>query len=198
MRLLSMVSRIVRVLKVLSVAVGLVGLCAAANGSPAGQGSDDNGRSRPRIIRLESGTPGSLQTADLGTSNQAAFNPGSLSSGSAREVDGIEQTLERYQSAFENLNLRQVRQVWPSLDRQREEKFKEVFDAFRSTSWTRKLGMECAMPVFTGEAASVACKETLTYGPADGTAKEVGPNRVAISLKKSSSMWVVENMKGMN
>jgi hypothetical protein len=194
-----MVSRIVRGLKALSVATALVGLCAAQNGSlVSGQGSDDNGHSRPRIIRSEPGTPGSIQTADLGADNHAAFNSGSFSSGSEKEVDGIEQTLERYQSAFENLNLHQVRQVWPSLDRQREERFKEVFDAFRNTSWTRKLGMECALPVFTGEAASVNCKETLTYGPADGAAKEVGPNRVAISLKKSSSMWVVENMKGIN
>jgi hypothetical protein len=191
-----MASRFVRVLKLSYVGLALVGLCAAENGGPAaGQGSDENGRSRPRIIRSEAGSPATLQTADLGTNNHAALDPGSFQSS---EVNGIEQTLERYQSAFENLSLHQVHQVWPSLDRQREEKFKEVFDAFRSTSWTRKLGMECAMPVFAGEAASIDCKETLTYGPADGTAKEVGPNRVAISLKKSSSVWVVENMKGMN
>jgi hypothetical protein len=193
-----MAIKIVHALKVLSVVVVLLGCCAAENGSPApGQITGDNGSPRPRILRAEPASPRILP-ADSSTASHPKLSTQSFDSASSKEIDGIEQTLERYQSAFENLSLRQVRQVWPSLDRGREAKFKEVFKAFRSTAWTRKLGMSCAAPVFAGEAASVECEETLTYGASDETPREVGPNRVAISLKKSSNAWVVENMKGLD
>ena len=115
---------------------------------------------------------------------------------SAEEIDAMEQTLEKYVAAFENLSLPQVRQVWPNLDHQHEAAFKKVFSAFKDSSWTRQLGLECANPRVTGDTANVECQETLSYGPAKGKAKQVGPARVAILMKGQSSNWVVADMKG--
>jgi hypothetical protein len=57
--------------------------------------------------------------------------------------------------------------------------------------------LECAPPTVIGDAAKVACRETLAYSDAKGKAKEAKPAKVSISLKKQSDNWVVETMKGL-
>jgi hypothetical protein len=167
----------------------LIAFYVGANALASAQAARNS--ARPRIIKTEQISEGTLRAADLTSSSQA------LNSVSDREIEGVEQTLERYQAAFEKLSLSGVRQVWPALDRAREAQFKQVFEAFQSSGWTRKLEMSCSVPVFAEEAASVECVETITYGSADETPRSVGPNRVGISLKKGSDTWVIENMKGL-
>jgi hypothetical protein len=115
---------------------------------------------------------------------------------SSEEIEGMELILEKYEGAFESLSLPQVRQIWPALDRQHEDAFKRVFEAFRQTSWTRSLSLECATPKVTAGTANVECRQTLRYGTAKGKPKELGPVRVAILLRKQSGGWVVADMKG--
>lgn len=191
-----MTSRIVRILEILCFSFVLIGSCSGQNASPVAAQVAANDAPRPRIFQRGQG-PKSLQ---LAVSNEHAgqVTAASFRVASSEEVEGMEQTLERYTTAFEHLSLPEIRQVWPGLDREHETAFKKVFAAFQETKWTRSLGMECAAPKVTGEMASVECLETLTYGKPKSKSKEVGPTRVAIVLKGQSSNWVVADMKGAN
>ena len=179
--------------RVLCFCTFLAGMCAAQQAvSPAVGGA--NGGDRPRIFQrtqpvqivASSGIP--VPAAQL---NTASFRPAS-----SDEVEGMELTLEKYELAFENLNLPQMREIWPTLDREHERAFKSVFAGFKETAWTRRLGLECSTPRVIGESASVDCRETLVYANAKGKSKEVGPAHVAIVLKRKSNAWVVEDMRG--
>ena|SRR5271165_1949209 len=182
-----MTIRILRLLKVLSVGVALIGSCAGENGGPASGPAATDASTRRILQRGQSPQRLQVTLAGLTATSRAA---------SSEELDGMEQALEKYRAGFENLSLPQVRQAWPTIDRRREAAFKEVFQVFRETSWTRKLGLSCATPTIGGETVSVECEETLTYGDAKGKPKELGPDRVAIVLRSQSGKWVVDDMKG--
>ena len=185
-----------RTLEALCFCLVLISFCSAQNvSSDRGPVITNNG-TRPRIFQRSQGS----QSFQLAVSNEHAgqVTAASFRIASGEELEGMEQTLEKYTAAFENLSLPEIRQVWPGLDREHEAAFKKVFAAFQETKWTRNLGLECAAPKVTGETASVECLETLKYGKAKGKSKEVGPTRVAIVLKGRSSNWVVADMKGAN
>jgi hypothetical protein len=190
-----------RAIEALCFCLVLIGSCGAQNGSsgagPVPDVASNKGVDvRPRIFQRGQ----SNQSAQLVLSGKASaqITTASFRPASSEELEGMEQTLEKYAAAFEKLSLPEVRQVWPALDRQHEKAFKEVFAAFRETAWTRRLGLECAAPKVTGETASVECIETLIYGKPKGKLQQAGPTRVAILLKGQSGNWVVADMKGTN
>ncbi len=115
-------------------------------------------------------------------------------------MDGMEQTLSRYVNAFESLNLAEVKQVWPDLDRQHATAFKDVFAGFKGASANPRLVLQCAVPRVTADTANVECRETIAYqtGKGKGKTKELGPVAVSIQLKGESSHWVVSDMSGAN
>jgi len=198
-----MAGRMARVLEVLCFCFALIGSGSAQKMSsspgPVPDSVNHNtkiGGNRPRIFQQGQGA----QSPQLVVSGKvsAQITAASFRPASSEELEGMEQTLEKYAAAFENLSLPEVRQVWPALDRQHEKALKEVFAAFRETAWTRSLGLECAAPKVTGEIASVECLETLTYGKAKGKLQEAGPTRIAVLLKGEASKWVVADMKGAN
>jgi len=190
-----MAKTVTGMLKVACICTVLAGVCSAENTSSApGAGADVVGTGRPRIIRSEQGSQ-QLQAAVYNSVGTTPISPADLRAASTAEVSGMEQTLQKYQSAFENLSLPQVREVWPTLDRRREGTFRDVFQTFRSTAWTRHLELQCAAPMVANERASLDCRETLAYGEAGSVLRHTGPVRVAILLKKQPSGWVLENMK---
>jgi hypothetical protein len=167
----------------------LAAVCTAQN--PASD-SVANAGGRPRVF------PRGQSAQIVSSSNMptAQLNAARFRLASGEEIEGMELTLEKYESAFENLSLPQMREVWPTLDRQHERAFKSVFAGFKETAWTRHMGLECSTPKVIGEAANTDCRETLVYGNAKGKTKEVGPVHVAVLLKRKSNTWVVEDMKG--
>jgi hypothetical protein len=108
----------------------------------------------------------------------------------------MEQTLEQYVIAFENLSLPQVKQVWPDLDAKHAKALKGVFDAFKGNSGSPRLGLQCAIPRVAADTANVQCLETVTYHVGKGKTKEAGPAKVSIQMKGQASHWVVQDMKG--
>lgn len=193
-----MAKGMVRLLEVMCFCWALIGWCSAQKISSAPEPVPEmaSNNNRHRIFQRGQGSQ-SFQLA-VSSEHSAQVTPASFRVASGEELEGMEQTLEKYTAAFENLSLSEVCQVWPGLDREHETAFKKVFVAFREAAWTRSLGLECAAPKVTGETASVECLETLTYGKAKGKSKEVGPTRVAILMKGQSSNWVVADMKGAN
>ena len=185
---------IARVLRVLSVCTVLAGVCVGQKMSPAlGALPPANAIGRPRVFQ-RAGQP--VKIVESSSAASAQLNTASFRPASGEEIEGMELTMEKYEAAFENLSLPQMREVWPSLDRQHERAFKSVFAGFHQTAWTRHLGFECLTPSVIGESANVDCRETLIYGNAKGKIKEVGPVHVAVFLKRQSNTWVVQDMKG--
>jgi len=178
-----------RALKVLCFVWVMVSLCSAQKAIPASDMSLEGGpNSRPAIFQRT--MPVSLDGPQLSRVN--------LRLASDVEVGGMEQTLEKYAAAFESLNLAEMKQVWPDLDRQHATAFKEVFAGFKGVSSTPRLGLQCAVPEVTAGTANVECRETIKYrvGKGKGKDRELGPVRVLIQLKDQSGRWVVSDMKG--
>jgi hypothetical protein len=179
----------VRALKVLCFVVVMVGLCLAQKATPASDVSLEGGpNSRPAIFQRMVAV--SLDGPQLSRVN--------LRLASDLEMGGMEATLEKYVSAFESLNLTQMKQVWPELDRQHATAFKEVFAGFKGASSTPRLGLQCAVPEVAAGTANVDCRETIKYrvGKGKGKDRELGPVRLLIQLTDQSGHWVVSDMKG--
>ena len=177
--------------------VVLVSSCFAEDGSKAPNAvTNPNTGAQARIFQ---GTENSrkLQAEVAQDVRSAQVSNASIRAASSEELDGMELTLQKYRTAFDNLSLQQMRQVWPSLDHRREVALKDVFKFLQGSSLTPNLGLACAPPTVSGDSAKVACRETLAYSDAKGKAKSAKPALVSISLKKQSNNWVVETMKGL-
>jgi hypothetical protein len=179
----------VRALKVLCLLGVMVGACSAQKAVPAAEIRVDGAQnSRPAIFQRMVAI--SLDGPQLSRVN--------LRLASDLEIGGMEATLEKYVSAFESLNLGEIKQVWPDLDRQHATAFKDVFDGFKGASSSPRLGLKCAVPEVTSGMANVDCRETINYhiGKGKGKDRELGPVRLLIQLKDQSGHWVVSDMKG--
>jgi hypothetical protein len=179
---------------VLCLGVVLVGSCFAEDGKISGKNTA-MGSARPRIFQSDASSQ-KLQTAANDT-RSGQVSGASIRAASAQELEDMEQTLDKYRTAFENLSLPQLRQVWPDLDHRRASALTDVFEYLRSSKATPQLGLECAPPKVIGDSAKVECRETLAYSDGKGKSKEVKPAIVSIQLKKQSDAWVVETMKGL-
>lgn len=181
----------------LSAGIVLVGFCVAEDTSKA-PNADANlaAGAQPRIFQGAANSQ-KLQTAVAKDVRSAQVSNASIRAASSEELDGMELTLQKYRTAFDNLSLPQMRQVWPSLDHRRESALKDVFKFLQASSTAPNLALECAPPTVIGDSAKVACRETLAYSDAKGKAKAVKPAMVSISLKKQSDNWIVETMKGL-
>lgn len=176
-------------IKILCVCGVLLGFCAAQKANPAA-GSVDI---RPAIFQRG---PQTLQiTASPSVSNVQLSTTG-FHLASNEEVDGMEQTLEHYVTAFESLSLADVKQVWPDLDQKRSKALIDVFDSFKGANSKPRLGLQCTVPQVMADTANVQCMETVVYTVGKGKTKEAGPAKIEIRLKGQAGRWVMQDMKG--
>jgi hypothetical protein len=178
-------------LKFLGLSVVLTVCCAAQTTSSSGSIA---GEVRPAIIQRGAQ---SAQIVASPAASGAQVTAANFHVASGEEIEGMEQTLERYVVAFESLQLSKMQEVWPSLDKQHVKAFKNAFAAFQSSSANPRLGLQCAVPRVTEDTANVECLETVTYSVGKGKTKEAGPAKVSIQLKGQSRHWVLEDMKGV-
>jgi hypothetical protein len=168
----------------------LAGICVAQKANPGATAQPDV---RPAIFQR------GLQTAQVVQAQgivNAQLSSASFHAASNEEVDAMEHTLEQYVVAFENLDLTQIKQVWPNLDSKHMKAFKDVFSAMKSESAAPRLGLQCAVPNVSAGVADVQCLETVVYRVGKGKTKEAGPAKISIQLKEESSHWVMQDMKG--
>jgi len=136
---------------------------------------------------------------DSPTASDTQASPVSLRLASDAEMDVMEDLLQKFVTAFENMNLREVRQVWPTLDKQHATAFKNVFAGLKGiSSRSPVLSLQCGVPVLATDFANIGCHETVIYATGRGKTKELGPVRVLIQMKAPSGNWVISDMKGSN
>ena len=180
---------------VLCLGVVLAGSCFAEDGKTSGKSTATEGR-RPRIFQSGASSQ-KLQIAVANDTRSGQVSGANIRAASSEELDGMEQTLDKYRTAFENLSLPQLRQVWPGLDHRRASALKDVFEYLRSSKATPQLRLQCAPPTVISDSAKVDCREMLAYRDENGKTKEAKPAMISIQLKKQADVWVVETMKGL-
>jgi hypothetical protein len=180
----------------------LAGSCAAQKASSdasPGQDKEKDQDIRPAIFQRET-----ARENPLGARAQIVAAPGlanvqlstaSFHVASDEEVNGMEQTLEQYVTAFESLSVPQVKQVWPDLDQKHSKALKDMFAAFKGSAAPR-LGLQCAIPKVGGDLANVDCQETMIYHVGKNKTKAAGPAKISIQMRGHSGHWVVQDMKG--
>jgi hypothetical protein len=168
-------------------------LAAACVAQQANSVANPKPEVRPAIFQRGLQTAQVVQTPGI---VNAQLSSASFHAASNEEVDGMEHTLEQYVVAFENLDLTQIKRVWPNLDSKHMKAFKDVFSAMKSASAAPRLGLQCAIPNVSAGVAVVQCTETLIYTVGKGKTKETGPAKVSIQLKEESSHWIMQDMKG--
>jgi len=172
--------------KILCLCILLVGSCVGQKAN-SGAGADV----RPPIF--QSGPRALQDVATPSVSYAQLSGPTHLASN--EEVDGMEKALEQYVAAFESLSLQQVKQVWPDLDQKHTKALKDVFAVFKGTA-APQLGLACAIPKVSAEAANVECMETVTYHVGKNKIQHAGPAKISIQMRVQSNHWVVQDMKG--
>jgi hypothetical protein len=179
----------------------LAGSCAAQRpSSDAGASQDGKDNDiRPAIFQRETTAANPLaaraQIVAAPGASKVQLSAANFHVASDEEVNGMEQTLEQYVTAFESLSVPQVKQVWPDLDQKHSKALKDMFAAFKGSTAPR-LGLQCAIPKVGGDVANVECLETMTYHVSKGKTKEAGPAKISIQMRGQSGHWVVQDMKG--
>jgi hypothetical protein len=101
----------------------------------------------------------------------------------------VEQTLQRYRLAYEDLDAASASAVWPAVD---EAALARAFDGLVSQALTFE---NCDVRV-DGNAATAACSGTARYIPKVGSRQpRVEPRRWNFSLRKRGSDWQIENAR---
>jgi hypothetical protein len=169
-------------------------LCGLLVGSGLGQKAELAAGADVRPPIFQSG-PHALQDVASPGVSYAQLGGANFHLASSEEVAGMERALEQYVVAFESLSLPQVRQVWPDLDQKHTKALKDVFAVFKGTA-APQLGLACAIPRVSADAANVECMETVTYHVGKNKIQHAGPAKISIQMKEHASHWVVQDMKG--
>lgn len=167
-----MLNRIRGAFVVLSMGAVLAGSCVAEEAdksSKNGAGTVVAG-ARPHIFQSGMSSQ-KFQTALASDAGSVQLSDAKVSADFGGEIDGMERTLDRYRSGFEDLSLPKVRQAWPGLDRRRASALKEVFEYLRTSKATPQLGLVCVPPAVIGDSVKVECRESLAYSDAKGKRK---------------------------
>jgi hypothetical protein len=101
----------------------------------------------------------------------------------------VKQVLQRYRSAYEGLDARSARAVWPAVN---ESALARAFDGLESQSLTFE---NCSVSL-KGEAAAATCRGSARYVPKVGSHEpRVEPRTWSFTLRKYGPEWTIESAR---
>lgn len=101
----------------------------------------------------------------------------------------VQQTLQRYRSAYEGLDARSARAIWPAVN---ESALARAFDGLQSQSLT----FDTCDVQLRGEAAAAICRGTTRYVPKVGSRDPRTEARVwNFTLRKRGAGWMIESAR---
>jgi hypothetical protein len=101
----------------------------------------------------------------------------------------VKQTLQRYRAAYEGLDARAARAVWPAVN---EGALAHAFSDLES----QRLNFESCDYDLRGEAATATCRGTARYVPKIGSREpRVEPRTWSFTLKKLGPDWRIESAR---
>jgi hypothetical protein len=101
----------------------------------------------------------------------------------------VKQVLQRYRNAYEGLDARSARAVWPAVN---ENALARAFDGLES----QRLTFEACDVRLRGEAAAAICHGSARYVPKVGSHEpRVEPRTWNFTLRKNGSDWTIESAR---
>jgi hypothetical protein len=101
----------------------------------------------------------------------------------------VKQALQRYRSAYEGLDARQARAVWPAVN---EPALQRAFQGLESQNLT----FDACDVELRGGAATAVCRGTTRYVPKVGSREpHVEPRVWNFTLRKAGEDWTIENAR---
>jgi hypothetical protein len=101
----------------------------------------------------------------------------------------VKQVLQRYRTAYEGLDARSARAVWPAVN---ESALARAFDGLES-QW---LTFDACDVTLRGEAAAAICRGTTRYVPKVGSREpRTEPRTWNFTLKKAGTAWTIESAR---
>jgi hypothetical protein len=101
----------------------------------------------------------------------------------------IQQVLQRYRAAYDRLDARSARAVWPGVN---ERALAQAFDGLEAQTLTFE---DCAVEL-KGAAATANCRGTTRYvRKVGGREPQVEPRKWSFSLRKVGTDWTIENAR---
>jgi hypothetical protein len=101
----------------------------------------------------------------------------------------IQKALQRYRTAYDGLDARSARAVWPAVN---EAALARAFDGLESQNLTFDA---CAVQLH-GEAADATCRGSARYVPKIGNREpRVEPRTWSFTLRKSGADWQIESAR---
>jgi hypothetical protein len=105
------------------------------------------------------------------------------------DEQGVKLALQRYRSAYDRLDARLARTVWPSVN---EAALARAFDSLQSQSLT----FSACDVAFSGPAAVATCEGTMRYTPRVGSRdSRVEPHVWTFTLRKRGLDWQIDSVK---
>jgi hypothetical protein len=105
------------------------------------------------------------------------------------DEQGVKLALQRYRSAYDRLDARLARTVWPSVN---EAALARAFDSLQSQSLT----FTACDVAFSGPAAVATCEGTMRYTPRVGSRdSRVEPHVWTFTLRKRGLDWQIDSVK---
>jgi ketosteroid isomerase-like protein len=103
----------------------------------------------------------------------------------------VRQALRGYEAAYEALDARAVRSVYPALGDQRQRDLQRAFDAYRTLSFELR---DCTITV-SGETAQAQCRMRQEFQPkvGEGARREAG---ITFRLRRQGEGWRIESVGG--
>jgi hypothetical protein len=107
----------------------------------------------------------------------------------AVDEQSVKQALQRYRSAYDRLDARLARSVWPTVN---EAQLARAFDSLQSQSLT----FTACDVSFRGTAAVATCEGTMRYTPRIGSHdSRVEPHVWTFTLRKRGPDWQIDSVK---
>jgi hypothetical protein len=98
----------------------------------------------------------------------------------------VRNVLQKYRTAYDELDAGSAQAVWPSLDRS------ALARAFNGLS-SQRLSFDSCNVVVSGVVASATCRGSARYVPKVGTREpRVEPRKWSFVLRKSGEAWAIE------
>ncbi|HEY7288060.1 MAG TPA: hypothetical protein VH497_21575 [Vicinamibacterales bacterium] len=105
------------------------------------------------------------------------------------DEQGVKQALQRYRSAYDRLDARLARNVWPTVN---EAALARAFDSLQSQSLT----FNTCDVAFKGPAAVATCEGTMRYTPRVGARdSRIEPHVWTFTLRKRGPDWEIDSVK---
>lgn len=143
----------------------------------------------PAAPPLRTAPPETRRAAEMPRAAEATVRATRSAGSLEEELELVRQTVEKYTRAYERLDVRAAKAVWPSLD---ERELERAFQGLQS----QRIRMSCGRISITGHDANARCSGDATYHPRVGSrVMRLTEREWTFNLSRSDSGWQIADVR---